>query len=111
MTIATEIDNRAKLLLHVARRSIQQTPGVDGVCQETIDQTALARSVLALVAATDERPGEANTMAGVVMAIIHDARERGEDFADARQSFNAMFAQLWKATLPGADAHAAEPLN
>lgn len=103
---ATEIDNRAKLLLKAARASVQEMAANES--PETVDQTALARSVLALVSATDERPGEANSMAGVVMAQIHDARERGLDFADARQEFNALFAQLWRATLPSAEQQAFE---
>lgn len=94
---ATEIDNKAKLLLSCLRNAMRGEFG-DQLSNHDLDRLVLARAVIAVSAAQAERYQEGQTFdatAGISYALAQMMRGSGFTADDARNRVQRRFDEAW----------------
>jgi hypothetical protein len=89
----TEIDNRAKLLLHAIRKTIASE--ITGENAGIVDQAAIARGVIAITQAASERSPSLSVLDGVMVGIVTMLRAGGLDEFEARVLISRSFHEIW----------------
>lgn len=95
---ATEIDNKAKLLLQHVRQGMRAEAGPD-MPNHVIDQSALARAVIAAAAASAERyehTADFDPLHGIMIGVVKLLRDSDFTADAARNRVYAVFEEAWK---------------